>query len=48
LLPASALASNDGDVQGESGASSSKDASTLATGPFVEDEDAAGGVIWPS
>jgi hypothetical protein len=47
-VTASALASDVGDVQGEPGASSGKDAGRSRTGPFVEDEDAAGGVIWPS
>ena len=45
VATASALASDVGDVQGEPGASSGKNAPTLSTGPFVEGEDAAGGVI---
>ncbi|MGH8951188.1 MAG: hypothetical protein ACRDX9_07170 [Acidimicrobiia bacterium] len=46
---ASALATDVGDVQGESGAASTgKDAGARRTRPFVEDEDAASDVIWPS
>ncbi len=41
---ASALSHDVGEGQSESAASSSKDAQALATGPFVEEEDAAGGV----
>ncbi len=36
-----------GDVEGEPGSSPVKDAVRRRTGPFVEDEDAVGGVIWP-
>ncbi|MGH8949783.1 MAG: hypothetical protein ACRDX9_00005, partial [Acidimicrobiia bacterium] len=47
LVVPSALATDVGDVQGESGASPGKDAGRRRTWPFVEDEDAASDVIWP-